>query len=328
MGVPPPSSDLVIWTGAPKLGGLSQGAPVCWTWCSSVGSHGQVEQAGEAEADQRVLPEAGAHLGHVPARHQRADQPGRQEQAPVVRVEHQREQHREERQVAAPAEREHVQERGRGHQRQHEHERVHARLLRVRGEERVDRAERGADQARRGGRTGSSRPTARPGRRAARSRPRGPASRPARCRSRPSRPRAACSRAAASRPRAARAGCRTAAATRSRSTAPRPSRATRRASACAGRTDTASRPSRTSAGSTKLDGSERTLGSGRMREETEANPAILVSHRDTHRRALRLLRVADHLERRVLGGDVAGGARGGRVGARLGTVGLARPAAR
>jgi hypothetical protein len=41
VGVPPPSSDFEIWTGAPKFGGLSQGAPVCWIWCSKVGSHGR-----------------------------------------------------------------------------------------------------------------------------------------------------------------------------------------------------------------------------------------------------------------------------------------------
>ena len=41
VGVPPPSSDFEICTGAPKFGGLSQGAPVCWTWWSSVGTQGR-----------------------------------------------------------------------------------------------------------------------------------------------------------------------------------------------------------------------------------------------------------------------------------------------
>ena len=41
VGVPPPSSDFVICTGAPKFGGLSQGAPVCCTWWSSVGTQGR-----------------------------------------------------------------------------------------------------------------------------------------------------------------------------------------------------------------------------------------------------------------------------------------------
>ena len=41
VGVPPPRSDFEICTGAPKFGELSQGAPVCWTWCSSVGSQGR-----------------------------------------------------------------------------------------------------------------------------------------------------------------------------------------------------------------------------------------------------------------------------------------------
>src|SRR4051794_40090323 len=45
VGVPPPSSDLVIWIGAPKFGGLSHGAPVCWTWCSSVGTQGRYRRA-------------------------------------------------------------------------------------------------------------------------------------------------------------------------------------------------------------------------------------------------------------------------------------------
>ena len=40
-GVPPPSSDFEIWTGAPKFGELSHGAPVCWTWWSSVGTQGR-----------------------------------------------------------------------------------------------------------------------------------------------------------------------------------------------------------------------------------------------------------------------------------------------
>ena len=48
---------------------------------------------------------------------------------------------------AAFREGEHVQERRRGEQREQQHERVHARLLRVVREERVDRAERRADQA-------------------------------------------------------------------------------------------------------------------------------------------------------------------------------------
>ena len=50
-------------------GGLSQGAPVCWTWWSSVGQPGQVEQPGAAEADQRVLPE---RVGGSPTRTSRA----------------------------------------------------------------------------------------------------------------------------------------------------------------------------------------------------------------------------------------------------------------
>src|SRR5689334_2018555 len=41
-------------------------------------------------------------------------------------------------------------------------------------------------------------------------------------------------------------------------------------------------PNRITAGSTKLDGSDRTRGRGRMREATEANPAILVSAPAAH----------------------------------------------
>ena len=160
-------------------------------------------------------------------------------------VEHQREQHREQRQVAAAPEGEDVQEGRRGEQRQHQHQRVHARLLRVAGEERVDRAQGRADQP------GAPAEQAPAGPHAARDgeqrdqRPTAPGSPPARRRRRPSRPRAACSRAAASRPPGARPGCRTAAARRSRSRAPRPSTATRRASWCAGRATPRAGPSST-----------------------------------------------------------------------------------
>ena len=41
VGVPPPRRPFEICTGAPKLGALSQGAPVCWIWCSSVGTQGR-----------------------------------------------------------------------------------------------------------------------------------------------------------------------------------------------------------------------------------------------------------------------------------------------
>ena len=41
VGVPPPSRPFEIWIGAPKFGELSQGAPVCWIWWSSVGTHGR-----------------------------------------------------------------------------------------------------------------------------------------------------------------------------------------------------------------------------------------------------------------------------------------------
>ncbi len=106
----------------------------------------QVEQPDHAEADQRVAHEAAAVLGHVPARHERDDRARRHEQPPVVRVDEEAEEDDERGQVAAPAEGEHVQEGRRGEQREQQHERVHARLLRVVGEERVDRAEGGADQ--------------------------------------------------------------------------------------------------------------------------------------------------------------------------------------
>ena len=227
---------------------------------------GQVEQARAAEADQRVLPEARADLGHVPARaraRRRARRPGR---APSCgcRASPRAARRRRAGSCAAP-EREHVQEGRRGEQREDQHERVHAGLLRVGREERVDGAERGADQAGATAEEAPAGPHAARDRDAARSPPTGPASRPGRRRRRPSRPTAACSRAAASRRRAARSGCRRAAARRSRSRGPRPSRATRRASWCAGRARRRRGRAGRRSGSTKLPGSESSLGRARVR---------------------------------------------------------------
>ena len=54
VGVPPPSSDFEICTGAPKFGGFSQGAPGVLHLVEQRRHPGQVEQPDAAEADQRV----------------------------------------------------------------------------------------------------------------------------------------------------------------------------------------------------------------------------------------------------------------------------------
>ena len=120
-----------------------------------------------------------------------------------------------------------MQEGGRREQRQHAHQRVHPRLLRVAGEERVERAERRADQPGAPAEQAPAAHSAARDREQRDQRPTVPCVSAGPCRRRPSRRAAACSRAAASRPAAARPGCRRAAARRSRSRAPRPSRATR-----------------------------------------------------------------------------------------------------
>ena len=117
----------------------------------------QVEHRGEPVGEQRVAHHRAPVGAGVPDGHQRRHRPDGEEQPPVVGVGEQRQRHREDGQPRAPALDEGDDEGRRHDHREQGDERVHPRLLRVVGQERVDRRQQRRRSRRRGRRRARAR---------------------------------------------------------------------------------------------------------------------------------------------------------------------------